>query len=107
MQQAVKNRRRQRTHDGRPLKLLTVVEEYSRECLAIVVARRLRSIHVVETLAQLFVTYGVPAHLRSDNGAEFTATRVRLWLQALDVEMLFIEPGSPWTRSWTARSFTR
>ena len=69
------------------------------------VARRLRSIHVIETLAQLFVTYGVPAHLRSDNGAEFTATRVRLWLQALDVETLFIEPGSPWENGYV-ESFT-
>ena len=94
-----------RTHDGRPLKLLTIVEEYSRECLAIVVARRLRSIHVLETLAQIFVTYGVPAHLRSDNGAEFTATRVRLWLQPLDVETLFIEPGRPWENGYV-ESFT-
>ena len=54
-----------RTHDGRPLKILTVVEEYSRECLAIVVARRLRSTEVLETLAELFVTHGVPAHIRS------------------------------------------
>ena len=84
-----------RTHDGRPLKLLTIVEEYSRECLAIVVARRLRSIHVLETLAALFVTHGVPAHIRSDNGPEFTAALIRLWLEALQVQTLFIEPGSP------------
>jgi transposase InsO family protein len=89
-----------RTHDGRPLKLLTIVEEYSRECLAIVVARRLQSTHVLETLAALFVTYGVPAHIRSDNGAEFTATRVRRWLQALDVKTLYIEPGSPWENGY-------
>ena len=57
-----------RTHDGRPLKILTIVEEYSRECLAIVVARWLRSIDVLETIAELFVTHGVPAHIRSDNG---------------------------------------
>ena len=57
-----------RTHDGRPLKILTIVEEYSRECLAIVVARWLRSIDVLETLAELFVRHGVPAHIRSDNG---------------------------------------
>ena len=89
-----------RTHDGRPLKLLTVVEEYSRECLAIVVARRVRSIEVLETLAALFVTHGVPAHIRSDNGPEFTAGLVRLWLEALDVETLFIEPGSPWENGY-------
>ena len=89
-----------RTHDGRPLKLLTIVEEYSRECLAIVVARRLRSIHVLETLAALFVTHGVPAHIRSDNGPEFTAALIRLWLEALQVQTLFIEPGSPWENGY-------
>ena len=68
----------ERTHDDRPLKILTVVDEYSRECLAIVVARRLRSTDVLETLAELFMTYGIPAHVRSDNGSEFTADLVRL-----------------------------
>ncbi len=90
----------ERTHDGRPLKIRTVVDEYSRECLAIVVARRLRSIEVLETLAELFVTHGVPAHIRSDNGPEFTAELVRLWLEALTVETLFIEPGSPWEHGY-------
>ena len=89
-----------RTHDGRPLKILTIVEEYSRECLAIVVARWLRSIDVLETLAALFVTHGVPAHIRSDNGPEFTAELIRLWLQALQVQTLFIEPGSPWENGY-------
>ena len=86
----------ERTHDGRPLKILSVVDEYSRECLALVVARRLRATDVLETLADLFVTHGVPAHLRSDNGPEFSAELVRLWLEALQVRTLFIEPGSPW-----------
>ena len=85
-----------RTHDGRPLKILVVVDEYSRECLAIRVARRLRSTEVLETLAELFVTYGLPAHIRSDNGPEFTATLIRQWLAALNVDTLFIKPGSPW-----------
>ena len=89
-----------RPHDGCPLKILTVVDEYSRACLAIVVARRLRSTEVLETLAALFRTYGVPAHIRSDNGSEFTATLVRLWLEALDVQTLFIEPGSPWENGY-------
>ena len=89
-----------RTHDGRPLKILTVIEEYSRECLAIVVARRLRSLEVLETLAELFVTHGVPAHIRSDNGPEFTATLMRQWLAALQVQTLFIEPGSPWENGY-------
>ena len=89
-----------RTHDGRPLKILTIVEEYSRECLAIVVARWLRSMNVLETLAALFVTHGVPAHIRSDNGSEFTAELIRLWLEALQVQTLFIEPGSPWENGY-------
>ena len=89
-----------RTHDGRPLKILTVLEEYSRECLAIVVAQRLRSLEVLETLAELFVTCGVPVHLRSDNGPECTATLIRQWLAALHVETLFIEPGSPWENGY-------
>ena len=89
-----------RTHDGRPLKILTVVEEYSRACLAIVVARRLRSTEVLETLAELFVTQGLPAHSRSANGPEVTATRIRLWLDALQVQTLCIEPGSPWENGY-------
>ena len=93
-----------RTHDGRPLKILTVLEKYSRECLAIIVAQRLRSLEVLETLAELFVTCGVPVHLRSDNGPEFTATLIRQWLAALHVETLFIEPGSPWENGYLESS---
>ena len=89
-----------RTHDGRPLKILTVLEKSSRECLAMVVAQRLRSLEVLETVAELFVTYGVQVHLRSDNGPEFTATLIRQWLAALHVETLFIEPGSPWENGY-------
>ena len=90
----------ERTHDGRPLKILTVVDEYSRECLAIVVARRLRATDVLETLAELFATHGLPAFIRSDNGPEFTAVLIRLWLEALAVQTLFIEPGSPWENGY-------
>jgi len=89
-----------RTHDGRPVKILAVVDEYSRECLALVVARRLRATNVLETLADLFVVHGPPGHLRSDNGPEFTASLVRTWLQALDVQTLFIERGSPWENGY-------
>ena len=63
-------------------------------------ARRLRSLEVLETLADLFVAHGVPAHIRSDNGPEFTAALVRHWLAALNVETLFIEPGSPWENGY-------
>ena len=66
-----------RTHNGRPLKMLTVVDEHSRECLAIEVRRRIRSIDVIETLARLMIERGVPDHIRSDNGPEFTAKLVR------------------------------
>ena len=89
-----------RTHDGRPLKILTVVDEYSRECLALVVARRLRATDGLETRADLFVTHGVPAHIRSDNGPEFSAELVRRWLEDLHVQTLFIEPGSPWENGY-------
>ena len=84
-----------RTRDGRPLKMLTVLDEYSRECLAIVVARRLQSDDVLQTLSELFVEHGPPANLRSDNGPEFTARVVRQWLGGLGVKTLFIAPGSP------------
>ena len=84
-----------RTHDGRALKLLTVLDEHTRECLAIVVARKIRSHDVLEVLADLFVRHGPPEYLRSDNGPEFTAKLVRRWLGRVGVEMLFIEPGQP------------
>ena len=72
-----------RTSDGRPVRLLTVVDEYTRECLAIQVGRSLRSSHVIECLGDIMVQRGVPDHVRSDNGPEFTAKAVRLWLQGL------------------------
>ena len=85
-----------RTHAGRPFRMLTIVDEFSRECLAIDVARKLRSDDVLEQLAWLFATRGVPDHIRSDNGPEFTAGVVREWLGRVGVKTLFIEPGSPW-----------
>ena len=89
-----------RTHDGRALKLLTVLDEHTRECLAIVVARKIRSHDVLEVLADLFVRHGPPEYLRSDNGPEFTAKPVRRWLGRVGVETLFIEPGSPWENGY-------
>jgi len=85
-----------RTHDGRVLRLLVIVDEYTRECLAIDVARKLDSENVLERLAWLFATRGVPDHIRSDNGSEFTAIAVRTWLAKVGVKTLYIEPGSPW-----------
>jgi transposase InsO family protein len=89
-----------RTRDGRPLRLLTLIDEFSRECLAIEVARRLDSDDVLEVLTRLFVQRGTPKYLRSDNGAEFTATAVRDWLRRIGVETLYIEPGSPWENGY-------
>ena len=74
-----------RTHDGRPLKLLTVLDEYTRECMAIEVRRSMKAHHVLEALADLFATHGAPKHLRSDNGPEFTAKLVRSWLARVGV----------------------
>jgi transposase InsO family protein len=88
------------TRDGRALKLLTVIDEYTRECLAIVVERRITSHEVLMTLADLFLEHGVPEHIRSDNGPEFVATAVRQWLADLGVTTLFIEPGSPWENGY-------
>ena len=89
-----------RTHDGKPVRMLTVVDEYSRECLAIDVARRLNHESVLDRLADLFVYRGVPDYIRSDNGSEFTATAVRDWLERLDVKTAYIEPGSPWENGY-------
>ncbi len=89
-----------RTRDGRPLKLLTIVDEYTRECVAIDVERRLRSDDVLYRLADLFVQRGTPEHIRSDNGPEFAAQAVRKWLAQVGVQPLFIEPGSPWENGY-------
>jgi putative transposase len=89
-----------RTHDGVPFRMLTLVDEYTRECLAIDVARKLTSDDVLERLAWLMATRGVPGHIRSDNGPEFTAQVVREWLEKVGVKTLFIEPGSPWENGY-------
>jgi transposase InsO family protein len=89
-----------RTHDGRAVKILTLIDEHSRECLALRVGRSLTSQDVIEQLADLFITRGIPEHIRSDNGPEFTARVVRKWLERLGVQTLFIEPGSPWENGY-------
>ena len=89
-----------RTHDGRAFRMLTVIDEYTRECLAIQVDRRLRSDDVLHCLAELFTDRGPPDHIRSDNGSEFTATAVRDWLGRVGVKTLYIEPGSPWENGY-------
>ena len=89
-----------RTSDGRKLRLLTMVDEYTRECLAIDVERRLCSHDVLHRLGELFLERGIPDHIRSDNGPEFTALAVRRWLKSLGIRTLYIEPGSPWENGY-------
>ncbi|NIV43909.1 IS3 family transposase [Candidatus Bathyarchaeota archaeon] len=89
-----------RTHNGKRFRMLTIIDEYTRECLAIKVDRKLNSSHVVDTLLDLFILHGVPDYIRSDNGSEFTARVVRGWLKKLKVKTLFIEPGSPWENGY-------
>ena len=87
-------------HNGRAFRILNIIDEYSRECLATHVARNIRHGDVQECLAELFCQRGVPAHLRSDNGPEFTAKMLREWLSKLKIGALFIEPGSPWENGY-------
>ncbi len=89
---------------GSPLKWLSIVDEYTRECLALKVDRSITSQEVLDTLAELFATRGVPQSIRSDNGPKFIATAIQQWLARVDVETLYIEPGSPWQNGY-AESF--
>ena len=89
-----------RTADGRAFKILTILDEYTRECPAILVGRRLTSEDVIDQLFNLFVLRGIPKHIRSDNGPEFTAKAIRKWLARIGVKALFIEPGSPWENGY-------
>lgn len=89
-----------RTHDGRPIRILNLIDEFTRECLSIDVARKITSEDVLCRLAERFVIRGVPDFIRSDNGPEFTATAVREWLHRLDVKTAFIEKGSPWENGY-------
>jgi len=89
-----------RTSDGRPLRFLNIMDEFSRVCLSIDVDRHLTSEDVLYRLAELFVLHGVPDYIRSDNGPEFVAAAVRGWLEDLGVDTLYIEPGSPWENGY-------
>ncbi len=90
-----------RTAEGRACRILNIIDEYSRECLAILVKRRITSQDVIDQLFELFIFRGIPEHIRSDNGPAFTAKAVRGWLNRLGVKTLFIEPGSPWENGYT------
>ena len=89
-----------RTHNGVPFRILNVIDEYSRECLIVKVARRFTHKDVLDVLLDLFLERGVPVHIRSDNGSEFIAKKVRKFLSRLSVRPLFIEPGSPWENGY-------
>ena len=85
-----------RTHDGRSLRIMTLIDEYTRECLALRVARRINSFGVLETLADAMLSKGIPEHVRCDNGPEMIAQALRTWLAKLGTKTLYIAPGSPW-----------
>jgi putative transposase len=85
-----------RTHEGRKIRMLNIIDEFTHECLAIRVARRLKSIDVIDALSDLFILRGVPEHIRSDNGPEFVAKAVQDWIAAVGARTAYIAPGSPW-----------
>jgi putative transposase len=89
-----------RTSEGRPIRMLNIIDEYTRECLVIHVARKITAYDVLEQLADLFILRGTPQFIRSDNGPEFVAEILRGWLARLGVQTLFIEPGSPWENGY-------
>jgi len=89
-----------RTSDGRAFRILAILDEYTRECLCLLVKRSISSQDVLEQLFDLFLLRGIPEHIRSDNGPEFTAKVLRKWLGKLGVKTLFIEPGSPWENGY-------
>ena len=95
------------TEDGRRLKMMPVVDEYSRECLSIDVERSITAEDVIETLATLFRRRGEPIFIRSDNGPEFVAKAIKRWLEASGVKTLYIEPGSPWENAYSETFISR
>jgi len=88
------------THDGRRIRLMTLIDEFTRKCLVIRMARRINAIGVIETLADAMLMNGIPAHIRSDNGPEMVAKVLREWLTTLGTRNLYIEPGSPWENGY-------
>jgi len=85
-----------RTSEGRAFRILPILDEFTRECLAMLVSRRITSQDVIDQLFRLFVLRSIPEHIRSDNGPDFTAREIRRWLARIGVRTLFIERGSPW-----------
>jgi putative transposase len=89
-----------RTHDGRRYRMLNVIDEFTHECLAIRVNRKLKAIDVIDVLSDLFILRGVPQHIRSDNGPEFVAKAVQEWITAVGAQTAYIERGSPWENGY-------
>ena len=89
-----------RTDDGRPIKILTLIDEFTKEALAIAPARRIRSNDVIDIFADVMIERGIPEHIRSDNGPEMVATKLREWLDKLGTKTLYITPGSPWENGY-------
>jgi putative transposase len=89
-----------RTHDGRRYRMLNVLDEFTHECLAIRVARKLKAIDVIDVLSDLFILRGVPAHIRSDNGPEFVAQVVQNWISLVGAKTAYIDRGSPWENGY-------
>jgi transposase InsO family protein len=89
-----------RTRDGRKFRMLNVVDEYTRECLAIRVGRQLKATDVIDVLSDLFILRGTPGHVRSDNGPEFAASAVKGWISGVGIRTAYIEPGSPWENGY-------
>jgi putative transposase len=89
-----------RTQDGRPLKWFTLVDEYTRECLALEVNRRMTAQAVTRILARVISERGAPVHIRSDNGSEFIAKSIRSWMAGASIGTLYIEPGAPWENGY-------
>jgi transposase InsO family protein len=89
-----------RTNNGKAFRILNIMDEYTRESLCIRVARSITSEDVIKELAELFILKGIPEHIRSDNGPEFTAKAIRKWLTDIDVKTLYIEPGSLWENGY-------
>ena len=89
-----------RTHNGRKFRMLNIIDEFTRECLAIRIDRKLNSTDVIDALSDLFILRGVPGYVRSDNGPEFIAKAVREWIVAVGAKTAFIEPGSPWENGY-------
>src|SRR5437868_12606971 len=83
--------------------MLNIIDEFTHECLAIQVSRRLRSIDVIDVLSDLFILRGVPGHVRSDNGPEFVAKAVQQWIGAVGAKTAYIAPGSPWENGFIER----